>query len=335
MLAMWDDLFDTDLESDVQATLADVTSEGFADVAMNGVVNKVTGVDIASRLRLGGVAGINDYDGFNPGGLFHAGGSFISALYNAPAQIARGDFEQIDVVPPGLKKAHTALAEDGKVYSKSGELVMDLEGYERFIYGVGFRPTALSAKQNQISMLKNIEQVASRENVRQRVDMSEEVLRGDFTRVEPIVRELIEPEIQQMREAGLDSTSIRRREESLYRKEVLKYIDTALGRVFESDPFESGSAATAQKRAQLQESFGKLRTPRALTLERERMKMELMSAATGKPVDRRTKTLRMFEMIDSIILENPSLTRGQARAIAQQKLSSSARSGLTLERDFR
>ena len=39
-----------------------------------------------------------------------------------------------------------------------------------------------------------------------------------------------------------------------------------------------GSAATAQKRAQLQESFGKLRTPRALTLERERMKMELIAA---------------------------------------------------------
>jgi len=322
-----------DIEGGIQENLAELGGPQMADILMNGIMNQ-TGIDFASRFKLGGVAGVSDFSGFESKDVFHAGGSFIESLIMAPEQIRNGDYSKVNLIPPGLRNMYTAIGKEGKVHNKSGKLVMDMDGADNFKYALGLRPTALSQKQKQLSMLRDIEQSNNKENMRNRVEYADRVSQGDFTQVTPLIEEAIQSELQQLAGAGMSQADLKTAKARLFKNEARKYINTALDREYETDVFDAGSGATAQQRGKIQSTFP-YRAPRSMRAEREAKELELLSVATGKPVDRRTKTSRMLKMIDNLILENPALTRGQARQVAQTKISNSSRSGSYIEQDFR
>lgn len=322
------------IEEDMQESLAELTNPRIADILLNGVMNQ-TGIDFASRFKIGGVAGVSDFNGFESKDIFHAGGSFIESLLLAPEQIHRGDFSKIDIIPPSLRKLYSATVDEGKVFNKGGELVMDLDGADNLQYALGFRPTKLTAKQKQLSMLRDMEGRNRDRTQGQKQKYADDVLAGNFEKVKPVIEENIQLELDQFIQQGINGQELQKLKDRLFKAEAKKFITAATDRIYETDIFDSGSGATAQQRARLQNTFGRHRTPRAMKAERAQKEMEILSQLTGKPIDRRSKTMRMLRMIDRVILEDPSLTRGQARIIAQEKLSGSARYGSTLEQDFR
>lgn len=155
----------------------DVVRAYFGEGKFKGLVNSVTGLNVADRLRLTGL--LITEDRFNQTDkspeeavVFYMGGPALSTfkrLYRAKENFAEGNIDRgvEDLLPAGLAnvvKAFGRYEKDGGIRSKSGAPVyMDITAGEKYGQAFGFAPRDYALIQDQNRYKKRIEMAITTE----------------------------------------------------------------------------------------------------------------------------------------------------------------------------
>lgn len=97
--------------------------------------------DMQSRISVGGLFALNNYDGFNVNNVAGVGGSFAQQTLEAMggALQGRGLTEAVDMVPAGLRRAVQLWVDDGKIV-RNGRVMLEPSAIESASMMLGFTP---------------------------------------------------------------------------------------------------------------------------------------------------------------------------------------------------
>lgn len=313
--------FGIDPEEEIRQGLSSIDESGLlADVMMHGVANQMTGVDIAGRYSLSGVAGFNGYTGFDAKGLFGAAGSFWTNLGALPGDITEGrSADQWGILPSGFKKMLTSIKGE-PIKDKNGQVLMDPSETERMTYFMGFRPKKLADIQEQRSAMRSAEELTTREKgrtTRQRIEMLEQ---GNYEGVMNSVKEEMLEYSGELQGLGIDSISAQKQLDQRARSTVLQLVQQAVDKGTPIDPMNEGSAASASRRSEVAKSFGNLQVPRAVQMQREAKVAQHLTGLGQSQVKRSPRAVQVMQAVDMLMMQQPQLTRQEATAIVNAQI---------------
>lgn len=162
----------TDWEPEDRHALSDM-------VVYGGLHALGTPVDIASRVSVSGLGPLNSYEGWNASSF---GGPMLSTLGNLIDgwnTVSKGDGSAESymrwgtrLLPTGIQRAiRMEFFDDGKVYNKAGQFVMDPTTTEKIAAYAGFAPTRYSdamrvkSKMIQANMMDGVERTRAAQTI--------------------------------------------------------------------------------------------------------------------------------------------------------------------------
>jgi len=100
--------------------------------------------DLQSRMTVGGLFALNNYDGFNASNAFGVPGNFALEAMQAMGAGIRGQgfSEMVDLAPAGLRRAAQMWANDGKIV-RNGQVMLEPNAIEGAFAAMGFTPSRL------------------------------------------------------------------------------------------------------------------------------------------------------------------------------------------------
>jgi len=304
-------MFGVDPEDAIRRGLAEIDESGtLGDVLLSGVASHVSGVDLASRYSLSGLGGLNPYTGWESKGMFGAGGGTITALYNAPSQIKKGEASKLQLIPVGIRRLIGALDEKGAV-DMSGQQVIEPTQAERMMMMVGFKPKRLTDLQNQRQMLRGVTDQQVQEDGIRKQKMMEQLVGGDVSGVLQQVQEQVMEEMKYLTDKGMPVSKVKEESQRLVRSKLLELVDYTVKKSLPLDPLMEGSAASAAEREKTARGYGRM-VPRVSEVRRQQLKQELL----GQFGIRLPRSVRGAQRVDEVIQNNPRIDRPTAVKVA-------------------
>jgi hypothetical protein len=160
-----------------------------SDMAMMGIPSML-GWDWQSRLSVGNLPGVSEYNGLDPGALqlgpIYALGKTV--LKGAQAAV-RGDPSALaSVVPPIVGKIVNNIANGDKIRDFTGKPLYDITPGEKVGAFLGFQPTRLTQWNTARRFATNAEDLRNKEEQRFHTDLANDLLAGNL---EPVRMKLI------------------------------------------------------------------------------------------------------------------------------------------------
>ena len=276
-----------------------------ADIASNGFLNQVTGVDYASRVGLNSILGTSEYKGFDLLDFLGPAYSMGEGLVKATQSLGRGEpvLQGIQqTLPLSLRKPAELLQHQGKILDASNRLVYELNAGEQLKYALGFTPAELSRKRRQSRMLTKTDEVAA---------MMRDVA------LDRIARQLVGGDVQSAQAALADLLSDR---PDWDRDEVTQMVATrARDMVLPVDPLRRASTADPQARSEIAATFGEPQRVSELERLKTQAQFEQLLGLTPRPGQGalNPKSLSQAMMIDRLTEMNPLLTGTAARRMVE------------------
>lgn len=126
----------------------DEATGGFmTEFSRRGLLNATTSLtgfspDIGSRLAVGGVLGLNSFDGWSPAALLGPSASIGEDLIKGTGKLFAGDVKGFsrDVLPVALKRPFDLILGGGEIRDQGGQRVIDAGWGEKAAYMIGFTP---------------------------------------------------------------------------------------------------------------------------------------------------------------------------------------------------
>ena len=273
-----------------------------ADWATHGVFYAAgLPIDVSPRVALGGVPGINTYEGISPKALLGPAAGIVSDYAKAGEDVLRGDIGAAleDGLPLGLRKAYVNWRNDGIYRDTTGKKRFQLTSSEQVAQSLGFTPARISQFQEQSRMLRNADLRQGKRN---------QVVYKEVARVE--------------REQGSAAANARL-DEFVQRGDILNKTAGLNGVIrilnqerYGKDLREGGSLGTSLEATGINETFRDRGLPQVTAQERVmanfRNKMSM-----GQVSD----PMRAFEnsfVADAIWKQNPNLPFATAKFLAGQ-----------------
>jgi len=120
--------------------------------------------DMGSRFGIGGVLGLNAFDGFSTQSLFGPATSIMQDILDGGKFAMEGRFGQAvgEVLPVGLKKPWMMARGKGNVVDAYGNVEMKLSDPERLMYSLGFTPQRLRKQREATAVLRAGQEASKR-----------------------------------------------------------------------------------------------------------------------------------------------------------------------------
>lgn len=160
-----------------------------SDMAMMGVPSML-GWDWQSRLSVGNIPGVSEYNGLQPGALqlgpiYALGNNVLKGAQG----VARGDFSALtNVLPPIVKKWADLIENGDKVRDYTDKPLYDITPGEWVGAFLGFQPTALTKWNTARRFAVSAEDLRNNEERRFHTDLANDLLKGNL---EPVRMKLI------------------------------------------------------------------------------------------------------------------------------------------------
>jgi len=307
-------------EEEVRKGLAEIDASGnLADIMLNGVANKATGVDLASRFSLGGVMGFNDYSGFDAKGIFGPSVTLWSGVAALPEDIKSGRLEKSGLIPNGIRKMIESTSENA-FKDRSGQQLIEPSTTDRIMKFVGFNPDRLSKAQDQRSMYRFADEAVKKENAIKDTQRIEALNNGDYGKVLQSLQEDIGKKVAEWKARGMSPIEITQMREKELRSEALDLINKAVTKTMPVDPLSRGSGDSADRRMEIARSFGNSLTPRAATAEQQQLAARFLQGLGQEQVNRSPRSIRITQMADQLMAQDPTLTPQLAKQLAAQSI---------------
>jgi hypothetical protein len=307
-------------EEEIRKGLAEIDKSGtLADMILYGVANKATGVDFASRFGLGGVAGLNDYSGFDPGGVFGPSVTLWSGIAEMPKDLMDGRFEKSKLLPNSLRKIIEATTED-TFKDRNGQTLIDPTDSERIMKFIGFNPARLTQVRKQKQMYRFADEMSERENTRTTNERIELMMAGEFDTVLDQLREEVTELVPMWEADGVPPKQQTTMLEKEMRQRALRLVQAAVQKTSPLDPLAGGNKDTIQRRREIAASFGSGQAERTSSVEQEALAQRLLSGLEMTSIKRTPRFVRLQQLVDQLIENDPTLTEQQARYIAEQQM---------------
>lgn len=310
-LAFLENFFGIEAGAAVREGLAGLAGEDdqelgstFANVALNGAGNQLTGFDVSARVGVSNLFGSSAYRGFSAADVFGPAGSIINNGMQALNLFGQGDPVRAGkaLVPVAFKAPFEALDSqtkygDTNVRDQSGSLLYEPTQAETIGMLAGFRPQEVSQKRMLQKQLALSEQNYQRRRGEELDLSARELLEGDPTRARNYV----------MDQSLSDPTTDRR---ALYRS----IVDRAAQSQIEKDLLSTGSYGNSPNQRNLAASYGAEINPRRSEMDLLRLKLQL-GGQLGPEAMPDKSSFRKAGMVDALTADGS--IRSEASRLAE------------------
>jgi hypothetical protein len=276
-----------------------------SDVAMNGWVNRTTGLDVAGRAGINSLFGINGYNGFDPSAIFGPSVSVAKDLWQASQDASQGDGLKAAtrIAPKGVR----GLVDTVRSYKEYGDLrFMDSSNNllykagpaEALGYAMGFQPAGSKRAKQEGRLVTTSEHFYSQKNNREMDMLAEGLLKGD------------KRSIAQMALNRADDPTFNPKEF------IANVVERAVDMEVEKDPTAHGARGNVKSRREI----GQLGPAQVQEVQRTSRKAELL-AQLGNPLGLQVtqKDLLRAMVVDELRSKKP-MTRQEALIVAEKLL---------------
>jgi len=295
-----------------------------ADLILNGAANTFSkevlpgAPDFASRLAVGGVMGLNPYDGWSLGQLMGPTGSIVENVSKGAINLIReGDPGQAleDVVPIAWKKPIHLLRHGGELRDSGGGKLIDANFGEKVAYAVGFTPQRISRERTINRLQRKHEDVIRRKGIKVADSLAEMPASEARKEIERLAWS--SEKVQMALDMGATEKAFSEFESEKQRLSSL-VADRAEKETFPKD---------ARREATLKGSAGQEALLRAMGYSNEPSEVarllkraEVQSQLGAKPNLNQRSMIRAT-LIDRLMEDRPYLSRAVAAQIADQLLA--------------
>lgn len=275
----------------------------------------MTGWDWQSRLTMGNpIPGVNEYNGFQPEALLGAPANLAGKIIGSGFKALRGDVggAMLGVLPPAFKKLGELVSEDGMVKDYAGRPVLnDLSPLEKGGIILGFNPKRLSDFNalDRIARLNQDNRQAEKNVWIQ--ELADMVVKGNFGYVRNELTKRMQSDPEFKAQDAIKSIS-----------------STAEALTFPRDLRREGTKTDAESRSLLLRNFGLVGQP---SNEKTRILFRQKIEQQFGLISRDRSALVMAELMDQLLTANPTMTKAEARRIAEKRLRKAGVSPLNLQ----
>ena len=272
---------------------------------------------------MGGVYGVNAYDGWSIDQAMGPTGSVIKNIATGIQSVTRDkDLGQglQDIAPIAWKKGIDLLRNGGEFQDRSGGLLVDATFGEKMAYGFGFAPQRVKKMKNFERLQKKTEESERHQDI---------ALSDHLTNLYEKDNQLAMIEMQKLaREApkvvDLLARGDRQGAEIEYQRALKTQADKIAQRVekrtFARDPRREGSYAATRGNESLVAAMGQ--AGNVSEVQRLLSRNQTISRL-GVPPSMSPRVMRRAQVIDYLMQQNPNLSRAKAALLADRMLSQS------------
>jgi hypothetical protein len=314
MLQLMEEFTGEDIKGNMFKALDEVTNDpNITDMAANGVANhifKAAGmpIDVHSRFAMGGMMGFNEYDGFSPGSLMGPTGSMVEGLWNMGKTL----YQEQNFVkafreggPVALKKMLEMYENDGRIMA-GGKTLKQLEGIEKFTYGMGFQNAEVSKLRSAARMVKNASERDSAA-MGAAANRLEKVMRAGPA----IAKNALRAEAEK-----LVPVSVQGRERQMMLDQTIKSLveKVAANEVQKNSPADFRQGANARVAAAVKPTLSAMGTPIPQSSKLQQLQgADAVFAMFGMPKVRNASTYRNAAMLDQMRQQDPLMFQSEAQ----------------------
>lgn len=310
------ELFSHDQQHD-GGLLADIVMHGAANAALGKVLPGAP--DVGSRFSIGGVLGVNAYDGYSLPALLGPTSSVIEHVAKGATSLLRdrnaGQAFQ-DVAPVAWKKMIDLMRNDGEIRDRNGGLLINANLGEKIAYGIGFTPQSVKRLKYAENLQTRHEERTRKEEIRE-FDQIADLFEQDPNAARMLVAQKAQndPKVQFLMERGMVQEA-----QSEYLRALKSGVDKVAERiekrVFARDPRRNGTFKTTLG----QEDLIAATMQGGNTSEMQRLQVKAqVQGAFGMPGPSAPQVSRA-SLVDMVMQQNPNLSRPQAAMLAEQWL---------------
>lgn len=284
----------------------DEAQGGFlTDFATRGGVNAIlaqTGFqpDIASRVSLGGMFGMDAYNGFTTENLLGPSWQIASDLVKGAGEFAKGDWNAgwKDVLPVAWKRPAGLLMDSGEIRDLGGAVIADTTWADKFVHAIGFTPQRVSKMREGSRLAKRSRELQTLQDVRWHEALAAELERDP----EGVRRKLLD---RQDQSSGRYSA----------REGAQRVAEYTVKRALPKDPRMDASAASAPRE---EEIFKTMEMNSLAPSASERMMMEAqVMQMLGFDPNLTPAKIAAARKADQMIGQMPWMTYSTAKDLAE------------------
>lgn len=324
-----------ELEREAREGLAELFNEDeredgglLSDIVMHGAANALAGKvlpgapDIGSRFAIGGVMGVNSYDGYSLSALVGPTGSVVENVVNGVTNAAQGNGAEAfqDIVPVAWKKVLEMMKHDGEFVTPSGELLAEGTKGEKLAYSMGFAPQRIRKMKNYERLQRQHEEVVRQRDIRTHDELAE-MFSEDPVRARQELDKIVKdsPRVQEALKLG-DPEMIQRAFESQIQDSATKIAERIERRTHARDPRRAGTFNSMSGEQTLLAAMGQTGAPSEVARLQTRATVQ---AQLGVQPLMSERAMSRAQIIDQIMARSPATPKAQAAAIADQILAGS------------
>jgi hypothetical protein len=272
-----------------------------ANVAMRGVVNQWTGLDLSSRMHMSQILGINGYDGLNVGDFIGPVGGIFDNIIKATQYATTERYGQAvqALVPNAYKHVIDLYRNDGVIRDETGKLLVTPATHEAALYALGFKPTILTNTREREKMIQLSEDSQKIKDEVFTRNMAKRVIAGDIQGVkEELINRQMETRNMYVAARGAEEVA----------EEVIK-------RTIPYNLARTGVRLAAAERRRLASSLPDRGVPsevqRLMTKKSLGVQLGVPGASRIAPAE-----ITHAALVDQLLQANPMLGYAEARQIA-------------------
>jgi hypothetical protein len=333
IMQMFEELTGVEAEREIREGLAGLMKEDaeaggvLTDIVMHGAANAIAGKilpgapDVGSRFAIGGIMGVNSYDGWSLSALAGPTGSIVEAAYRGVSSIAKdrsiGQGLQ-EVAPPSWKKQIEMFRNDNEFQDRGGGLLVDATVGEKLAYRVGFTPQRVRQMKNYDRLQRKHEEITRGKDIALHDKLSE-IYQQDPRAAQEELRKMAQesPKVLALLQAG-DREGAEQEFQRAMRASANKIAERVEKKTFARDPRREGTFAGTSGSDALLSAMGQggQTTEYQRLLARNQVIANLGLAPSATP-----DIMQRAQMIDYIMQQNPSIPRPKAALLADRMLS--------------
>ena len=285
----------------------DELGEMYSDMAMNGWVNRASGMDLASKAGVNSFFGINGYNGFDPVSMFGPAGTVVKDMWSAAELAVDGNgWEALaKFVPRGLRGVAENVASraeygDLRVMDNNKNLLHMPSAAQALGMALGFQPAKVKEAKQKARLVHGSEQRFAKKDGNERDQLALGLLSGDAQSLAEVIG-------SRMGDTGFDAKSY-----------VRNIVERAADMQVEKDPTNTGSRGNMKARGEINSLM-----PGAQGQEQQRLQLKAqLFAQLGNPMGLQTtqKDLLRAMVVDELRAQDTRMTRQEALVIAEKML---------------
>jgi hypothetical protein len=282
-------------------------------MAANGVANHILRglgmpVDVHNRFAMGGLMGFNEYDGFSSGSLMGPTGSMVEGLWKMGKTLYQEqNFAKAfrEGGPVATKRLLEMYENDGKIMA-GGQNLKQLEGMEKFTYGMGFQNAEVSKLRSAARMVRNASD---------RDTAAMQAAAGRLGKVMNAGPAIAKAALYKEAEAIVPVSVVGRERRMLVEQTVKTLVEkVAANEVQKNSPADFRQGANARVAAAVKPTLSAMGTPIPQSSKLQQLQgADAVFAMFGMPKVRNASTYRNAAMLDQMRQQDPLMFQSEAQ----------------------